>query len=113
MVSESGSPGIDMEKIEPRGTNFDELTFADAELDRLPAPLDDEWRARLWTAKEAAAKATGLGLQGNPRRFEVQSVAGEVIVVNGRSLTTTIVEDPDGERYAVAWTDDSEGHSHD
>jgi len=38
------------------------------------APGNQEWLMRFWCAKEAAAKATGRGLNGNPKRYVVRSV---------------------------------------
>ena len=38
---------------------------------------DAEWRARLWCAKEAIAKALGVGLLGGPRAAMVCDVSPE------------------------------------
>lgn len=59
--------GIDLETIAPRPPGFEALAFAENEraiLDQ--SPCRDEWSARLWCAKEAAAKATGWGAVAGP-----------------------------------------------
>jgi len=68
--------GIDVERIVGRAASFESLAFLAGErsiLDRLAAdqPGRDEWTARLWSAKEAAAKATRLGLIAGPSSVEV------------------------------------------
>jgi phosphopantetheinyl transferase len=59
--------GIDVEAIAPRSSGFEALAFAEEERQLLGnLPDRDEWSARLWCAKEAAAKATGWGLAAGP-----------------------------------------------
>lgn len=68
--AEGGRPGIDIERIRPRDEAFQEIAFSRDErvlLDAFPGPARDEWVARLWCAKEAAAKALGKGLAEGPR----------------------------------------------
>jgi phosphopantetheinyl transferase len=67
--------GIDVQRLE--GIRVDDLlsgAFTQQELDLL-APLPQPDRSRsivgLWCAKEAAAKAAGMGLMGNPRQWQV------------------------------------------
>ena len=53
---------------------FSRLAFSPEEQALLPGCHDASWQKAalaLWCAKEAAAKATGLGLRGQPRAFEL------------------------------------------
>ncbi len=66
--------GIDVEKVIDRAASFEAMAFSARErtlLDRLPHGERAEWIARFWTAKEAAAKATGLALVAGPSSVEV------------------------------------------
>ncbi len=66
--------GIDVEKVVDRAASFEAMAFSAREralLDRLPRGARAEWIARFWTAKEAAAKATGLALVAGPSSVEV------------------------------------------
>ncbi len=92
--------GIDIERIEPRADDFMQLAFADAEQPFLPLANRDEWIARLWTAKEAAAKQRGTGLQGAPRDFAVCDVAEQRVLIGTQWLTTL-----HHHNYAIGWTD--------
>jgi acyl transferase domain-containing protein/phosphopantetheinyl transferase len=97
--------GIDVERVEPRPERFDSLVMADSEVALLPPGRDeDEWRARVWTAKESAAKAAGTGFEGNPKRFVVSAVDGERLQVDGRWVATTVFIDRD-QTYVAAWTE--------
>jgi len=67
--------GIDIEKVEERDPSFEAAVLTVQErdlLDRL-AQADDRgsWLTRFWSAKEAAAKAVGTGLQGKPTEITV------------------------------------------
>jgi acyl transferase domain-containing protein/phosphopantetheinyl transferase len=102
LVSPSGPVGVDIERIDARPERFDALVMAPAELALLPAGRDeDEWRTRVWAAKEAAAKAARTGLEGNPRRWVLAAVDGERLLVDGRWMQTTKFE----EEHVVAWTE--------
>jgi phosphopantetheine--protein transferase-like protein len=92
--------GIDVELVEPRDRAFAETAFSEDEL-RLIAPSDDrdEWLTRLWAAKEAAGKARGTGLAGNPRRLRVTDRTGERVLVDGLTVETRR-EGP----HVVAWS---------
>jgi phosphopantetheinyl transferase len=85
--------GIDVEPVEPRSHRFERLVLTAAEQLLPPVPGDDRdtWLTRLWAAKEAAAKAGGLGLQGRPKAFEVTDRAGDTIHVAGRWVDTEVV----------------------
>ncbi|HET6949933.1 MAG TPA: 4'-phosphopantetheinyl transferase superfamily protein [Acidimicrobiales bacterium] len=71
--------GIDVERIEPRDRSFVSVALTTAEVDLRPATgwPPDEWVTRLWTVKEAVAKARGTGLGGRPRAFVVGEVDGD------------------------------------
>jgi acyl transferase domain-containing protein len=75
LVREGCDAGIDIERIAPRHERFAQMTLTAAE-QALPPENGgrDEWLTRLWTGKEAAAKARGTGLSGRPRDFEVSNV---------------------------------------
>jgi acyl transferase domain-containing protein len=92
--------GIDVELVEPRDQAFAETAFSEDEL-RLIATSDDrdEWLTRLWAAKEAAGKARGTGLAGNPRRLRVTDRTGERVLVDGLPVETR----REG-AHVVAWT---------
>lgn len=99
IVVPGATPGVDVEKIEPRSEGFQSLAYQEDELALLPSEDRDAWITRLWCAKEAVGKARGTGLQYNPRKLKAQVVEGERICVNGVWTETRIL----GE-YAVAWT---------
>lgn len=89
--------GIDLERVKPRGTGFEEIAF-DAEERRL---LDDfglardEGIARFWCAKEAVAKALGRGLVEGPRSLAVHGAEpsmGQVRVALGPALAEAFPE---------------------
>jgi phosphopantetheinyl transferase len=88
--------GIDVEPIAQRSPDFERLALGDAEracLDRLapePGPRRGEWVTRLWCAKEAVAKATGLGLAAGPASVAIvraDGTTGEVAVALGPVLS--------------------------
>ncbi|HYX38567.1 MAG TPA: 4'-phosphopantetheinyl transferase superfamily protein [Oligoflexus sp.] len=74
MVSELPFPGIDIERIESRQDSFLRAAFTSSEWDLLPAQDRAEWITRFWSAKEAFAKSTGLGLQGDPKKFVIEEL---------------------------------------
>jgi phosphopantetheinyl transferase len=59
---------------------------------------------RVWAAKEAAAKARGTGLEGNPRRFEVVDVAGERMLVSTPGGARAWIQTRRDGDHVVAWT---------
>lgn len=111
--------GIDVERVVERSESFERIAFTPRErelLDRLGAADRPAWGARLWCAKEAAAKATGLGLISGPPSVEIVDIdpeAGGMRVALGTELAAAC-PDLAGEplrvatairgEYAWAWT---------
>ena len=106
VAAEGVDVGIDVELIESRPEGFDEHAFDASErrmLEQIAEGSDsrlDEWRTRLWCAKEAAAKARGTGLGGTPRRVVVQQRDGDRLRVDDRWVTTQRRGS-----HIVAWTE--------
>lgn len=76
--------GVDAETIRPVRPRVPERTMNPAELDWIAAFEDrDTAFLRLWTAKEAWAKLTGRGLDGQPRAIELAVGDGAVLGVQG------------------------------
>jgi len=99
MVSDT-PVGVDIEKKQARDESFLKSAFTAPERTLLKSLGEQEWATRFWVAKEACAKKSGEGLKGNPKRFEVTAVEGEVLLVNGESVQTKDME----EGYIVGWT---------
>ena len=88
--------GIDVEAIAERSDEFERLAFDADERARLDVvagpgagPGRAEWIARFWCAREAVAKATGLGLVGGPKSLSVvgaDPASGVVALVLGPGL---------------------------
>jgi phosphopantetheine--protein transferase-like protein len=79
--------GIDVEPITERPASFLATAFTPREralLDRWTDPSRSEWIARFWSAKVAAAKASGMGLAGRPASAEVVDVYEDTGVVHVR-----------------------------
>jgi acyl transferase domain-containing protein/phosphopantetheinyl transferase len=91
--------GVDVEKIETRSASFEEISFTPEELALVDADARDEWITRLWSAKEAAAKARGTGLVGNPRRFVIRDRSGERLLVDDILVETRRHGD-----FILSWT---------
>ncbi|MBP2054987.1 acyl transferase domain-containing protein/phosphopantetheinyl transferase [Streptomyces griseochromogenes] len=131
-------PGIDIEEVTARDPATLTTALGTDEL-RLLRTLradgpDDEalWFTRFWAAKEAVAKAEGVGFGGRPRDFAVREAApdGGRLVVSGRlerayTVRCAPASNPPTLRqraYVVAWTtgyepgegpDDGQGHGQD
>ncbi|HXP73785.1 MAG TPA: 4'-phosphopantetheinyl transferase superfamily protein [Stellaceae bacterium] len=93
VVAEDVSVGVDIEE-ERDGTprTVPEIAFADGEL--VEATRAGVPPIALWCAKEAAAKALGVGLLGEPRRWRVQDLASDgrtaVVSIDGLCLPVTL-----------------------
>ena len=98
--------GIDVESIDPRPASFEDAVLSRSER-RLTSALPDDrdtWLTRVWTVKEAVAKATGRGLRGRPRDFEVDAIDDLRMRCAGRWVTTEPLDTGHG-RFIVAWTE--------
>ncbi|MBG6058826.1 4'-phosphopantetheinyl transferase [Cryobacterium sp. MP_M5] len=75
-LSFAGPVGIDIESVDAVGrAGFDDVAFNPVELAALAElPAGDAARARaeIWTGKEAALKAVGVGLREDPRTLTVR-----------------------------------------
>jgi phosphopantetheine--protein transferase-like protein len=72
--------GIDIERIDQNHDGLEDGGFTKPEisfLDNAPDLDRNEWLLRLWCAKEALAKALGLGLMGNPSHYLIKDVSFE------------------------------------
>ena len=109
--------GIDVEKVVGRTSTFEAVAFSARERALLDLRGGDraEWIARLWCAKEAAAKATGLALIAGPSSVEATSAdeKGTIVVSLGPELAARCPDPGPGpisvrtERkgdYVWAWT---------
>ncbi|MEK6675816.1 MAG: beta-ketoacyl synthase N-terminal-like domain-containing protein [Planctomycetota bacterium] len=99
--------GIDIERLRPVDEDFLSASFGEEEQLVLSSVSDAERRElviRLWCAKEAAGKALGTGLRGDPTSFEIRSYdpeTGSVEVAVAGSLGDRI---PSVARVAVRVT---------
>ncbi len=115
----SARVGIDVEPITDRPPGFEDSAFTPAEralLGRGTGASRAEWVARFWCAKEAAAKASGVGLAAGPTSAEVVWLAeesGEMHVRLSTELLTACSEPIESPlrivsarraNYAWAWT---------
>ena len=105
--------GIDVAEITQRPASTVDFALSDGERSLLASLGGEaaEWFTRFWVAKEAAGKAEGTGLAGNPRRLAVVAATPETLTVEvaGRvyRVGQRIVSNPDGlppRRYVVGWT---------
>jgi acyl transferase domain-containing protein/phosphopantetheinyl transferase len=92
--------GIDVEKIEEKSQSFLEITFTKQERELLESLKQPEGITRFWVAKEACAKQAGTGLQGDPKRFEVSAIKGDMLYVGEQGVQTMTI----GEEYVIGWT---------
>jgi phosphopantetheinyl transferase len=109
-------PGIDVEAIAPRSNGFEAIAYSSGErnlLDLASRTGDrDEWIARFWCAKEAAAKSSGLGMIDGPSSVEIVGLGprnGEMLVAYGPGLSDqlpapiVVTSERRGD-FAWAWT---------
>jgi phosphopantetheine--protein transferase-like protein len=78
--SDESGVGIDVETIGQRHSGLENgaLTTQEQTLLSVPPPENrEEWLLRLWSAKEALAKAVGRGMAGSPFNLIVQDIDTE------------------------------------
>jgi len=93
--------GIDIEKVEARGKEFVNMSFTPHELDLLKEKdSQEEWITRFWVAKEAYGKMLGLGLQGNPKGYEVEAIEGEDLLIKNTWIKTAKHRND----FVIGWT---------
>ncbi len=92
--------GIDIETIEERSTDFMELSYTPQELDLMKGHDLAEWSTRFWVAKEAYGKMLGLGLQGNPKRYEVKRILDDKTVLIEDCKVQTLIYN----NFIIGWT---------
>jgi phosphopantetheinyl transferase len=93
VVAEDVSVGVDVEQErEGKPRTVPEMAFAEGEL--AEATRTGTPPIALWCAKEAAAKALGVGLLGEPRRWRVESLAPDgraaVVAIDGLRVRVTL-----------------------
>ncbi len=98
IVGDGVEVGIDIERIGPRTDGFVEIAFTAVELDLGEGRDRDEWMTRLWTAKEAVAKARGVGIT-DPRKLAVRAVDGDRLTIDEEVIDTQRHGD-----HVIAWT---------
>ncbi len=86
--------GIDVEHIVERPEGFEATAFSPGEqqlLDRWPPASRNEWIARFWCAKGAAAKASGLAASAGPRDCQITQVEDDTGIMRVRLGPTLAV----------------------
>jgi len=71
------SIGIDIERVERRDSGIETLILTELECSILAEELkhnSDLMLSTAWAAKEAASKALGIGLEGNPKNLEIVTI---------------------------------------
>lgn len=109
-AGEAGTIGADLEKIDEKNTDIAPEVYTAAELAWM---AEDPLRRffRLWTWKESVMKATGMGMQLEPRSFEVLPFAeGLPVRLLGRNWYA-IGGEYDGYAFSVC-TDEPAGTVH-
>ncbi|GIJ47821.1 polyketide synthase [Virgisporangium aliadipatigenens] len=105
--------GIDVAEITERPESTVHFALSTVERRLLASIGGDatEWFTRFWVAKEAAGKAEGTGLDGDPRRLAVVAATPEALTVEvaGRvyRVDQRIVNNPENlppRQYVVGWT---------
>jgi phosphopantetheinyl transferase len=116
IVSRGHDVGIDVEETAPRPGSFARVAFSARErAERAQAvgahaAMDEPtWMASAWTAKEAAGKAAGTGLQGRPTRFVTRLVGPDLFAVGERLVRCSMLDPLDwcsqaGHSLVVGWT---------
>ncbi|HET8946404.1 MAG TPA: 4'-phosphopantetheinyl transferase superfamily protein [Candidatus Polarisedimenticolia bacterium] len=106
--------GIDVERLDRRRGDYEPAAFTEGERRRLdagPADRRAERALRLFCAKEAAAKATGLGLMGSPHNLDLVACDAGVTRVELRAAGRLAEAVPPEERQKtlVSWVGAGDG----
>ncbi|MDR1402202.1 MAG: 4'-phosphopantetheinyl transferase superfamily protein, partial [Tannerellaceae bacterium] len=91
--------GIDIEQIEERSPDFMDMSFTEGELALLKDREQAEWSTRFWAAKEAYGKMLGTGLEGNPKKHEIERIEGDSLFIDQQEIHTVKHKG----KYIVAW----------
>lgn len=94
-----GPVGIDIEVISEKNDGFAELVFHPEELSLITSPDRTEWLIRCWVAKEAYGKYLGKGLQGNPKKYMIESINGDTLRIGDVTIQTI-----KHNNYIIGWT---------
>lgn len=90
---------IDFERITDRTPFFEERAFTPEEREWLDSQaLRGEAATRLWAAREVAAKLSGQGLQGRPRRWALSKTCGEILFICDIPVATRVIG-----HHVLAW----------
>ena len=99
-IARSGTPvGIDIEVISEKNDGFTELVFYPEELALITSPDRTEWIIRCWVAKEAYGKYLGRGLQGNPKKYKIDAINGNMLTIGDVTIQTI-----KHNNYIIGWT---------
>jgi len=99
-IARSGAPvGIDIEVISEKNDGFTELVFHPEELALITDADKTEWIIRCWVAKEAYGKYLGKGLQGNPKKYKIDSINGHTLTIGDVTIQTI-----KHNNYIIGWT---------
>jgi 3-oxoacyl-(acyl-carrier-protein) synthase/phosphopantetheinyl transferase len=100
MVSDN-PVGIDLEIIEERDKGFLDIAFTEKEINLIKSKGEiAEWSTRFWVAKEAYGKMLGVGLNGNPKQYEITLIDGENLTINDTIIKTI----KHNNKFIIGWT---------
>jgi len=92
--------GVDIENIEEKSEDFLRTAFTGREIEWIHKMGDPETAIRIWVAKEAYAKMLGVGLRGDPQRYEVTGADNGMLTIQNCRIQTMKFR----ENYIVGWT---------
>lgn len=97
----AGKPvGIDIEAMAERTGSFMDISFTAHERELMEGRDIAEWSTRFWVAKEAYGKMLGLGLQGNPKRYEVKTIIDDEYLI----IEDCKIKMMKHKNYIIGWT---------
>jgi acyl transferase domain-containing protein/phosphopantetheinyl transferase (holo-ACP synthase) len=99
VAAEAAGLGVDLAELKDRSSGFADFAFRKDELPYFPAEGRDIWIQRGWCAKEAAAKAVGLGFGQLPQlRIVALDVPSGAIEIEYQGRCMTAVTSQEGNR---------------